>query len=53
VDGINNFIREVLISRCPPLTDIWEGAEAKDLDRLKYELARRVAAKWAVAHLED
>lgn len=53
VDGINSFVREVLTPRCPPLGNAWNGVGSEELDRLKYEIARTVAEKWAVSWVND
>jgi hypothetical protein len=53
VDAINVFIREVLAPRCPPLAELWDGTDSMELDRLKYEVAERVAAHWAVSWVND
>jgi hypothetical protein len=53
VDAINTYIREVLVPRCPPLEEVWDGPDEKELDRLKYEIAAKFAAIWAVSQVED
>jgi hypothetical protein len=53
VDGINVFIRDVLAPRCPALVELWSGPEDKELDRLKYEVATAVAARWTVSRIND
>ncbi len=53
VDALNAYIREVLVPRCPVLGEVWDGPDDKELDRLKYEVAARFAAKWAVSQVSD
>jgi hypothetical protein len=53
VDALNAYIREVLIVHCPELAAVWNGPNEKELDRLKYEIAATVAAKWAVSQVSD
>jgi hypothetical protein len=53
VDGINEFVRAVLVPRCPALAELWYGPNAEELDRLKYEVAAAMAAKWAVAPFNE
>jgi hypothetical protein len=52
-DGINRFIREVLVPRCPALAELWYGPNSKELLRLKYEVAAAVAAQWAVVQINE
>ena len=53
VDALNGYIREVLIPRCPELEAVWYGPEDRELDRLKYEIAAAVAAKWSMSQFSD
>jgi hypothetical protein len=53
VDAINVFVRDVLAPRCPPLAELWDGPDGKELDRLKYEVAATVAGRWAVSWVND
>jgi hypothetical protein len=53
VDSINNYVREVLVPRCPELGVVWDGPESTELLRLKYEVAATFAARWAVTQVND
>jgi hypothetical protein len=53
VDGINTFVREILVPRCPALKPIWDEPPPFDLDRLKYEVAATIAANWAVSKFAE
>lgn len=53
VDGINSFVREVLIPRCPPLAVIWDGSDSEELIRLKYEIAAAVAEEWSMVWINE
>ena len=46
-DGINVYIRDVLIPRGAVSKDAWTADD--DLTRLKYEVAAAVAENWAVS----
>jgi hypothetical protein len=52
-DAINDFVRVVLVPRCPPLDRVWSGQDADELDRLKYSVAAEFAAKWPVSLVND
>jgi hypothetical protein len=53
-DGINVYIRDVLIPRGVVDKDTWNKADdTEDLIRLKYEVAAAVAAGWAVSWRND
>ena len=52
VDAINTFVREVLVPRCPELEVVEDGL-GSEVMRLKYEVAARFAAKWAVSQVND
>ncbi len=53
VDGINHFVRTVLIPRCPDLERILEGPEDAEILRLKNQMAATFAARWAICHVID
>jgi hypothetical protein len=53
VDAINTYVSGVLIPRCPSLEGVWDGPDAEELDRLKYQVAATFAAKWAVSQVND
>ena len=53
-DGINAYVRDVLIPRGVADKAAWDAAGADgDLTRLKYEVAAAVAAQWAVSWRND
>ncbi len=52
VDAINAFVREALVPRCPELEAVDDGL-GSEVMRLKYEVAARFAAKWAVSQVSD
>ncbi len=53
-DGINGYIRDVLIPRGVVDKEVWGAASAdSDLIRLKYEVAAAVAESWAVSWRND
>lgn len=54
VDWINVYVRDVLAPRCPALAALWEeGPAVAELNRLKYEVAAAVAARWTVTQVND
>ena len=53
VDAINYFVRTALVPRCPSLDHVWNGPDAEALDRLKYAVAAKFVAKWAVSVVHD
>ena len=52
-DGINIYVRDVLIPRGVADKEAWNGAGIGDLTRLKYEVAATVAQMWAVSWRND
>jgi hypothetical protein len=50
VDGINVFLRDVLLPRCPGLEEILSDEEVL---RLKYDVAKTVAEWKAVCWIDD
>jgi len=53
VDGINRFLREVLIERGLLDGSKLEGSTADDLDELKHAVASRVAASWETCDIDE
>jgi len=53
-DGINIYIRDVLVPRGVANEAAWDTADADgDLTRLKYEVAAAVAKRWAGSWRND
>jgi hypothetical protein len=53
-DGINVYVRDVLIPRGVMDKDTWDSSGPNDdLIRLKYEVAKAVANRWAVSWRND
>jgi hypothetical protein len=53
-DGINAYVRDVLIPRGVVDKSVWASASTNsDLIRLKYEVASAVAGQWAVSWRND
>jgi hypothetical protein len=50
VDGINVFVRDVLLPRCPALKEILRD---EDILRRKYEVAKTIAGWKAVSWIDD
>jgi hypothetical protein len=52
-DAINIYVRDVLMPRGVVSKEAWHGEGSEELLRLKYEIAKTVAASWKVCWIDD
>lgn len=53
VDGINAFVREVLIPMLPSLDAVWNAETSANLLEAKYRIAEMVAENWRTSSFND